>query len=176
MVSRLIDIHPHIISKDTARYPEAPLGGKRSAWSTERPIDFLQLLAGMNAAGIGKAAIVHSSTTYGYNAAYVADAIEGGEDRFAGVFAVDVREPDAADQIAHWVARGLSGLRLFAAGSTVKADQSWIAAPSTYPAWAYCQEIDLPVALSIRQPAIPYLEDVMTRYPGVRIIVDHTWP
>ncbi len=127
----------------------------------------------MDDAGVAKAAIVHSSTTYGYNAAYVADAIEGRRDRFAGVFAIDVREPDAADQVAHWVARGLSGLRLFAAGSTVKADQSWIAAPSTYPAWAYCEEIDLPVALSIRQPAIPYLVDVMTRYPGVRIIVDH---
>lgn len=127
----------------------------------------------MDEAGVGGAVIVHSSTTYGYNAAYVADAIEGHRDRFDGVFAVDVREPDAAEQIRHWVTRGLSGLRLFAAGSTVKADQSWIAAPSTYPAWAYCQAIDLPVALSIRQPAIPYLVDVMTRYPGVRIIVDH---
>ena len=90
MVSRLIDIHPHIISKDTARYPEAPLGGKRSAWSTERPIDFLQLLAGMNAAGIGKAAIVHSSTTYGFNNDCVADAIVDYPGRLTGVFSVNV--------------------------------------------------------------------------------------
>ena len=173
MASPIIDIHPHIISPDIARYPITPLGGKRSKWSEERPCDFSGLVAEMDAAGIDKAAIVHSSTTYGYNAAYVADSIEGRRDRFAGVFAIDVREPDAAAQIRHWVGRGMSGLRLFAAGSTVKADQSWIAAPSTYPAWACCEELDLPVALSIRQEALAHLIDIMDRYPGVRIVIDH---
>jgi predicted TIM-barrel fold metal-dependent hydrolase len=171
---RIIDIHPHIISSDTSRYPITPLGGKRSKWSEERPCDFPGLVAEMDAAGIEKAAIVHSSTTYGYNAAYVADAIDAHRDRFAGVYAIDVREQDAPDQIRHWsVTRGLHGLRLFAAGSTVKADQSWIAHPSTHPAWTCAQELDIPVALSIRQEAIPHLVDIMTRFPKVRIIVDH---
>lgn len=171
---RIIDIHPHIISPDTSRYPITPLGGKRSKWSEERPCDFPGLVAEMDAAGIEKAAIVHSSTTYGYNAAYVADAIDAHRDRFAGVYAIDVREPDTPDQIRHWsVARGLHGLRLFAAGSTVKADQSWIAHAATHRAWACAQDLDAPVALSIRQDAIPYLIDIMTRFPKVRIIVDH---
>lgn len=174
MTNRIIDIHPHIISPDTARYPITPLGGKRSKWSEERPVDFPGLVAEMDAAGIEKAAIVHSSTTYGYNAAYVADAIDDCRDRFAGVFSVDVREPDAPQQIRYWVKeRGLHGLRLFAAGSTVKADQSWIAHPDTHPAWACASELGIPVALSIRQEAIPHLVDIMTRFPSVRIIVDH---
>jgi hypothetical protein len=33
----IIDIHPHIISNDESRYPPAPLFGKRSDWSQERP-------------------------------------------------------------------------------------------------------------------------------------------
>jgi len=174
MVRHIIDIHPHIISPDVVRYPITPLGGKRSKWSEERPVDFPGLIAEMDAAGVAQAAIVHSSTTYGYNAAYVADSINAHRDRFAGVFAIDVREPDAPAQIRYWVQeRGLHGLRLFAAGSTVKADQSWIAHPSTHPAWACAEELGIPVALSIRQEAIPHLVDILERFSKVAIIVDH---
>ena len=173
MSSTLIDIHPHIISADTVRYPPAPLGGKRSKWSEERPVDFAGLVASMDAAGVDKAAIVHSSTTYGYDNSYLADAIAGHRDRFAGVFSVDVCDAAAPARIDHWVGRGLSGLRLFAAGSTVKASQAWIADPATYPAWQRSAELGIPVAISMRLEGLPYLRDILQRYPDVRIILDH---
>jgi predicted TIM-barrel fold metal-dependent hydrolase len=173
MPTQLIDIHPHIISSDTARYPITPLGGKRSHWSQTRPVDFAGLKASMDDAGIDKAAIVHSSTTYGYNNEYLADAIAAHLDRFAGVFSVDVTAGDAPDQIRHWVERGLSGLRLFAAGSTVKGNQAWIAEPETYPAWRCARELNLPVAISMRQEGLAHLMDVLTRFPGTRIVIDH---
>ena len=62
-------------------------------------------------------------------ASYLADAIEGHHDRFTGVFSVDVLAPDAVEKIKYWIGRGLSGLRLFAAGSTVSAGQGWSADP-----------------------------------------------
>jgi L-fuconolactonase len=99
MPTQLIDIHPHIISSDTTQYPISPLGGKRSAWSQLRPVDFAGLIAGMDAARIDKAAIVHSSTTYGYDNSYVADAIREHRDRFTGVFSVDVAAADAPSRI-----------------------------------------------------------------------------
>ena len=173
MSTRFIDIHPHIISPDTARYPIAPLGGKRSEWSITRPVDFAGLVAQMDAAGILKAAIVHSSTTYGYDNSYLADAIAGHGDRFTGVFSVDVRAADATTQIRHCVGRGLTGLRLFAAGSTVKTDQGWIADPATYAAWNCCEELRLPVAISMRQEGLPHLIHILSRFPRVRIIIDH---
>lgn len=173
MPTRLIDIHPHIISPDTARYPVSPLGGKRSTWSQERPCDFDGLVAGMNAAGIDKAAIVHSSTTYGYDASYVADAIANHRDRFAGVFSVDVGAANAVSEIRRWVDRGLSGLRLFAAGSTVKGNQGWIADAATYPAWRVCEELGIPVAISMRQEGLIHLADIIARFPKVRIVIDH---
>jgi L-fuconolactonase len=173
MPTKLVDIHPHIISADTARYPITPLGGKRSEWSHTRPVDFAGLVSAMNTAGVDKAAIVHSSTTYGYNNSYLADAIADHHDRFTGVFSVDVRAADAPSRIRHWVSRGLSGLRLFAAGSTVKASQAWIAEPATFAAWQCCQEGDLPVAISMRLEGIPHLIEVLTRFPKVRIVIDH---
>ena len=58
--SSIIDIHPHVISTDTARFPLAPLGGTQSAWSRERPTSWQQMIAEMDAAGIAKSAIVSS--------------------------------------------------------------------------------------------------------------------
>ncbi|MGH7105160.1 MAG: amidohydrolase family protein [Acetobacteraceae bacterium] len=173
MPIKLIDIHPHIISSDTVRYPVSPLGGKRSEWSRTRPCDFDGLLAAMDAAGIDKAAIVHSSTTYGYDNSYLADAIQSQHDRFTGVFSVDILAADASSRIRYWAARGLSGLRLFAAGSTVKGSQEWIADPAGYPAWQCCQELEMPVALSMRLEGLPHLLEVMGRFPRVRIVIDH---
>ena len=43
-----IDIHPHVISKDEERYPRAPLGGKQSDWSRERPVGAEEMLAAMD--------------------------------------------------------------------------------------------------------------------------------
>ena len=60
-----IDAHPHIISDDQSHYPIAPLFGKRSDWSQERPTTVESLIASMDQAGTAKAAVVHSSTTYG---------------------------------------------------------------------------------------------------------------
>jgi predicted TIM-barrel fold metal-dependent hydrolase len=171
--SKLIDIHPHIISADTVRYPIAPLGGKRSEWSKHQSVDFEQLVSGMNAAAIDKAAIVHSSTTYGYDNSYLADAIADHHARFTGVFSVDVRAADAVEKIRYWIGRGLSGLRLFAVGSTVKTDQSWIADPATFPVWRYCSDQGIAVAISMRQDGLPHLIEVIRRFPEVRIVLDH---
>ena len=75
MTTLFIDIHPHIISADTARYPHSPLFGKQSDWSKERPVTPECLIAAMDEAGVAKAAIVQSSTCYGYDNSYVADTV-----------------------------------------------------------------------------------------------------
>ena len=51
MPSKTIDIHPHIIANDEKRYPLAPLGGKQSTWSEERPTTYQDMIAAMDEAG-----------------------------------------------------------------------------------------------------------------------------
>ena len=46
----VIDIHPHIVSPDTQRYPLAPLGGTQSTWSSERPTTYQTLIKAMDEA------------------------------------------------------------------------------------------------------------------------------
>src|SRR6266481_7418439 len=112
----VIDIHPHVISTDTTRYPRTPLGGHQSDWSRERPVSVEEMIAAMDRAGVFKSALVQASTCYGHDNSYVADAVAAHPKRFTGVFSVVVRAADASERIGYWMSRGLAGLRVFIAG------------------------------------------------------------
>src|SRR6266702_5508481 len=108
-MASIVDIHPHVISPDTRRYPLNPLGGTQSTWSRDRPTPYEALVAAMDQAGVAKAAIVQASTAYGHDNSYVADAIAAHPKRFTGVFSVDVLAPDKEDRMTCWIGRGFSG-------------------------------------------------------------------
>ena len=173
MASRIIDIHPHIISKDEKQYPIAPLGGKRSVWSSERPIDFEKLVSSMDKAGVDKAAIVHSSTTYGYDNSYMVDCIATQPRRFTGVGSVDFAAPDASEKIRYWHGKGVTGLRIFSAGSTMDKQADTLDDPVTFKAWETCEALKIPVVTQLRREGLYMLYTLIRRFPGVKIIVDH---
>jgi hypothetical protein len=133
-----VDVHPHIISSDLVRYPRAPLGGRQSDWSATRPVSLEAMIAAMDSAGIGKAAIVQASTCYGHDNSYVADAVAAYPQRFTGVFSADVLAPDAPQ-----------GMRLFTFGSTMSEQASWLDDPKSYPAWSYAAERGLSICMQM---------------------------
>jgi predicted TIM-barrel fold metal-dependent hydrolase len=169
----IIDIHPHVIATDTARYPLAPLGGTQSTWSRDRPTSYQTMIEEMDAAGVAKSAIVQASTAYGHDNSYVAEAIAAHPKRFTGVFSVDVLAPDAVEKMKHWIGRGFSGMRLFTTGSTMPGQATWFADPSTFPAWEYAGEAGIPVCMQMTPQGFPQLRGLMDRFPKVRIILDH---
>ena len=169
----IIDIHPHIVSPDTARYPLAPLGGKQSQWSKERPTTWETLLRAMDAAGVAKAAIVHSSTAYGYDNSYTADAVAAVRSRFAGVYSIDVMAPDAVATFDYWLGRGCAGMRLFTTGSTLPDQATWFADRRTWPFWEHAAATNIPVCMQMRQAGIPMLREILDAFPKVTIILDH---
>src|SRR5437660_8953321 len=168
----VIDIHPHIASPDTKRYPLAPLGGTQSSWSSERPTTYQTLLTAMDDAGIDKAAIVHSSTAYGYDNSYVADAVAAVPSRFAGVYSIDVLAPDAVRTFDYWLGPGCSGMRLFTTGSTLPDQGKWFAGPKTYPFWEHAAAKNIPVFMQMKQDGIPLLSYIMERCTKVTINVE----
>lgn len=173
MNQHIIDIHPHIISDDEGRYPPAPLFGKRSEWSQERPTTVETLIAAMNEAGVAKAAVVHSSTTYGFDNSYVVDGCAQYPDRLAAVGSVDVLQPDAPELIRQWHERGLAGLRLFTGGSTKEFDPSELDDPRSFAAWDLCAELKLPMCIQTGPVGLPQVTALARRFPGVAIILDH---
>jgi len=172
-MAKFVDIHPHIISPDTDRYPIAPLFGKRSEWSKERPSTVETLIAAMDEAGVDKAAVVHSSTTYGFDNSYVVDGCAQYPDRLVAVGSVDVTQPNASDTIHQWVARGLAGLRLFTGGSTKAFDPTELEDERAYPSWELCGELALPMCIQTGAIGLPQVAALATRFPKVNIILDH---
>lgn len=170
---QVIDIHPHVISTDEKRYPRDPLGGHQSVWSRERPVSTEQMIAAMDEAGVAKSALVHSSTCYGFDNSYVADAIAAHPDRFTGVCSVDMLAPDAPEKIRYWAGRGMSGLRIFTAGSTMEGQGDWLADPRSFPGWECAGELRMTVCVQMRVAGLPMLKVLLDRFPHVTMVIDH---
>ncbi len=173
MTSTFVDIHPHVISDDEQAYPPAPLFGKRSDWSQERPSTVETLIASMDEAGVAKAAVVHSSTTYGFDNSYVVDACNRYADRLIAVGSVDVLAPDALRTIGVWVDKGLAGLRVFTGGSTKDFDPSELDDPRVYPAWELLGELGLTMCIQTGPVGLAAVTSLARRFPNVPIILDH---
>src|SRR3974377_952351 len=169
----VIDIHPHIVSPDIRRYPLDPLGGTQPTWSSERPTTYETLIKAMDEAGVDKAAIVHSSTAYGYDNSYVADAVQAVPARFTGVYSIDVMAADAVKTFDYWLRRGCTGMRLFTTGSTLPDPAAWFRGPKTHPFWEHAAAKSIPVCMQMKQEGLPLLRQIMDRFPKVTMILDH---
>jgi L-fuconolactonase len=173
MTTLCVDIHPHIISADTERYPHSPLFGKQSDWSKERPVTPEGLIAAMDEAGVAKAAIVQSSTCYGYDNSYVADTVAQYPLRFTGVGSVDMLQDDAPERIRHWLKRGVTGLRLFTGGSTAAFDASTLDDKRSFASWELCSDAGLSMCIQTDPVGLAQVAGLAKRFPRVRIILDH---
>jgi L-fuconolactonase len=172
-MAQIVDIHPHVISDDEGRYPPAPLFGKRSDWSQERPCTVETLIAAMDEAGVDRAAVVHSSTTYGFDNAYVVDACGAYPDRLLAVGSIDMLAPDATETLRSWVGKGLGGLRVFTGGSTKDFDPSELDDPRAYPAWEMLGELGLTMCIQTGPVGLDAVTALARRFPDVPIILDH---
>jgi predicted TIM-barrel fold metal-dependent hydrolase len=169
----LIDIHPHVVSTDTTRFPLSPIGEQQSDWSQQRPVTYEAMIQAMDAAGVAKSAVVQASSVYAFDNSYVAAAVAAHPKRFTGVFSVDLIAPDAVDRMKHWIAKGLTGMRLYTAGTSLPEQTVWFADPKTYPAWAFAAEAGIPVCMQMRAKGFPQLTPMLERFPNVRFIIDH---
>ncbi len=169
----IIDIHTHVVSPDTRRYPLQPLGGTQSDWSSERPTTDEMLIAEMDAAGVSQSAVVQAATAYSYDNTCLADAVAAHPTRFTGVFTIDLHAPDAAAAFTRWTKAGLTGMRLFTTGSTSPGQAGWLADPATFPIWEMAEEAGIPVCLQMRPEGAPFLRTLLGRFKRVPIILDH---
>lgn len=173
MPQKLHDIHPHIISDDDGRYPRSPIGGLQSDWSQDHQVTAEAMVAAMDEAGIASSALVQAATCYGYNNAYVADAVKRYPDRFTAVATIDVLADDAVVVMKGWMERGITGLRLYTGGSKLEFDFSWLNDARSFPVWEYAGTAGLPICIQARAPAFPIVAELARRFPQTRIVLDH---
>lgn len=169
----VVDTHCHVIAPDTASYPLAPMGGKQSPWSRERPVDATGMLEAMAQAGVAQSVLVQASTCYGHDNRYVADCVAAHPGKFIGVFSVDLLAPDAALAIGRWRDAGLAGVRFFVAGHSTADRSIRLDDPLARAAWQLASDQGIPVCVQIRADGLPQLEAVLTAFPRVQVLLDH---
>lgn len=169
----IVDMHSHVIADDPLRFPLAPMGGKQSDWSRERPVNGDGMRQAMDGAGVAKAVLVQASTCYGHDNRYVVECVRAQPDRFIGVFSVDTLATDAIERIGHWIAAGLSGLRVFIAGHTAADHGVRLDDPRGFAAWDYSAENKIPICVQLRADGLPQLETLLRQFPKATVLLDH---
>ncbi len=169
----VVDLHSHVIADDTTRFPAAPMGGKQSDWSRERPVNAAGMLAAMREAGVAQTALVQASTCYGLDNSYVAACVQQHPREFAGVFAADLASADAVQRIDHWMAAGMAGARVFVAGHTAANDSVRLDDQRSRKAWEHLSARRIPVALQLRADKLDQLEAVLSAWPDAIVLLDH---
>ena len=165
----IIDIHAHIISRDTAKYPPQIIPGRESEWAKERRNPVEELLTEMDAAGVAKAAMVQVSTFYGINNTYLADSIAKAPKRLTGVCSLDVLAPGTLNILDGLIGRGITGLRIFTGAN----DVATLTDPRSFPVWEYMQSKKLPINVQTGVTGLPYVDQLLKRFPRNTVILDH---
>jgi len=80
---------------------------------------------------------------------------------------------DAPKRMRYWFGRGLTGMRLFTIGSTMKTQADWIDDPRVYPAWETAGDLGTPICMQMSKQAFPQLVNLVKRFPNVKVILDH---
>ena len=86
---------------------------------------------------------------------------------------MDFAAPDAPEKIRYWHCKGVTGLRIFSAGSTMEKQADTLDDPKTFKAWETCEELKIPVVTQLRREGLFMLYTLIRRFPNVKIIVDH---
>ncbi len=164
----VVDSHLHVWSDDPDRFPWRPLPGF-GAPTIPGSLDLLLQLQAES--GVDKAVLVQPSN-YGYDHSYLLDCCHRYPDRLAAVCLVDPEDPASPQTLERLVREeGFGGMRLRPLCSPD--DWSWMSSPVVCALWEKAAELDVPISFLILPNQMRALEDMVARYPQVKVIVDH---
>jgi len=166
----IIDAHMHIWSGDATRFPfthpydpafrPPPIAGTVEL-----------LLEEMGQFGITRAVLVQV-IYHGWDNTYLASCLRRFPGLFKGQGLIDPTYPGRASKLEYWVReQGLSGMRFSPIYYPGRDD--WLSSPASLPLWEKAQELGAIFNFFIAAPQLPKLEEMVKRFPGVRVVIDH---
>lgn len=158
MSKPVIDSHLHIWSEDTVTYPRS---------ETPFPAPPELLFEYMDEAGVDRAVFV-LSMHYLYDNRYLIDTVRAYEGRFAGVGAVDPRDPRVRDRLAELVDAGVYSVRIRGARESDAFCQ-----PESEPLWRAARELGVSITVLCEPEQVGLVTAMVERYPEVTVVIDH---
>ncbi|MCZ6874732.1 MAG: amidohydrolase family protein [bacterium] len=164
----IIDAQVHIWAADTPERPW-PEYGKGYAQRGGEPFSKDDLLQEMDAAGVDRVVIVPPSWE-GERNDLALEAAALHPDRFAIMGRLGIERPESRELIATWKEQpGMLGVRLTL---TREHHRGWLSDGTADWFWAAAQRYDIPVMASVAG-SIPMIAEIVARYPGLRLVIDH---
>lgn len=164
----VIDSHVHLWSMDTARYPFNPPEPNYPRPKDDGSVELY--LDEMKQYHVDKTVVV-SPRQYGWDNRYVADCVRRFPNLFVGHGLIDPHDPNNAAVLEREVReKGLAGMRL---SPIYSRDDPWLNSPANYPLWKRAGELGAVFNVFLADTQLPQLEDMVKRFPNVRVVVDH---
>jgi len=169
----VIDTHMHVWSLDRSKFPFQPPEPNYRAQQQDGSVELY--MEEMKKDRVDLAVLVQERSG-GWNNSYIADCARRFPKRFVGHGLIDPRDPNNAAVLEREVKQnGLAGMRLspiYHPPDRYPNDQ-WLNAPYNYPLWKKAEEIGAVFNVFIAPAQLPQLEDMVRRYPKVKVVVDH---
>ncbi len=166
----LVDTHMHVWSEDADRFPfahpyEPAFKPPRVAGTVEA------LLKEMDQYGVTHCVLVQV-IYHGWDNRYLAHCLQAHPRRFRGQGLIDPTDPKVAEKLERWVTRHkLSGMRFSPIYYPGKDD--WLNAKASNALWQKAEELKAIFNYFIATDQLPRLEDMVRRFPAVRVVIDH---
>lgn len=169
-MNQVIDAHLHVWDGSAAGKDPGPFPVGYSPQSMA-PVELL--FDYMEEAGVEKAVFVQPWFHHWDNS-YLASCLERFPDRFRGVCVIDPRGPTAPGALRHWRARGFTGIRLrpLREGEDPQPDP-WLATEETIPLWEAIAGTDTIACVMHGKTELERLHPLLTRFPAMRVVIDH---
>jgi predicted TIM-barrel fold metal-dependent hydrolase len=170
----IVDTHMHTWSGDEARFPFAhPYSDDFKAPEVAATVE--RLVEDMDQNGVAHAIIVQT-IFHGWDNTYTVYSVNRYPDRFVGHGLIDPTDPRVADKLDYWMSEhGLVGMRfspIYYHNGNHGGD-SWITSRAHHRLWKRASRLGAVFNMFIHSSQLPRLGQMVERYPGVKIVVDH---
>lgn len=168
----IIDTHMHVWSGDPQKFPfDNPNSQTPHAVPKGTPGTAELLLEEMDQFGITQCVLVQV-IYHGWDNRYTAWCVKEYPQRFKGHGLIDPTDPNVADKLEYWMTeQGLSGMR-FSPIYYIGKDE-WMTSPAHHRLYQKASKLRAVFNYFISTPQLPKLEEMVAKYPEVRIVIDH---
>ena len=165
----IVDSQVHIWIPSTPQRPWLPASPEIPAPHRPEPFTREHLLKEMDGAGVNRALLV-TPLWEGVRNDYVLESAQAHPDRLGVIGRLDHLQPEWRARVPNWLNEtGMLGLRMLFRPTQVSqledgsADWVWVAA----------EKAAIPTMVFLPQAAMPLIDRVAERHPGLKLVIDH---
>lgn len=160
----------HVWSGDPKAFPFAhPYNPDYKPPKTAATVELL--LKEMDDNGITHCVLVQT-ICHGWDNRYLAQCVKLSPKRFRGHGLIDPTDPKVAEKLEFWMTKhGLAGMRF--SPVYYEGKDGWLNAKPSHELWKKAEELGAVFNFYISTPQLAKLEDMVRRFPRVKVVIDH---